>query len=542
MKNEDTPEERRSTASEEKARPGDARSDQERTREALEESEARYRALFEQSREGIVLITPEGTVADANQAFADVVGRTREEIRRMDMATFFAIPEDRPAFDAAMRDQGFVKDFEWKVLSKDGLEKDCLVTSSIYHCEDGRVCGYQSIVHDVTEQKKNQENLLAASRLRALGEMAAAAAHNFRNLLQIMVGGTRLALCNLESGNVGEVRSNLEQVLVTLRSAGETARLLNHFAAVRRDRTIPAGRTFDLSRAVEKAVEICVPWLEADPEKEGLEISLSTSLQPDCLVKGVEAELVEVAINLILNAAEASPAGGDITVSTVTDGDVVILRVQDTGIGIPKENLPKIFQPFFTTKGLEGAGLGLASSYGIVCRHGGDISVESKEGQGSAFIVELPLPDAPSDHAIAAARWTFDTGLRLLVVDDLEPLLRILKHGLTKRGHKVSTALSGDQALELFQEHEFDAVICDLAMPHMSGWQVGLKITDICRQRGIARPPFILLTGWGEEVAREEKIADSGVDAVVEKPMDILKLLEVVRELVQEREGRISPP
>ena len=492
----------------------------------------RYRSLFEQSPEGMVFVNKDGTIVEANQAFCDLFGFQRQGIVGKDMESFYAYSDDRNQFEQEMLDHGFIKNFEWKARTPEGVRRDFLVAGSLQRDPDGRVTGYRSIVHDVTEQKKALEALVHGDRIKALGEVAAAAAHNFRNLLQIMVGGARLALSNLESGNLLDVRTNLEQVLVNLRSAGETARLLSHFSGVRRDKTVPVGRVFDLSRTVEKAVEICVPWIEADPDRSGINISLKPLLQPGCLIKGVETEFLEVIVNLIWNAAEALRDAGIITVSTFRERTHVVLQVQDDGIGIPKEHLPKVFQPFWTTKGLEGSGLGLASSYGIVCRHGGDIAIESEESKGTKVSVKLPLPEKSPTLVNPYQVGPTDVSYRILVVDDLEPLLRILKHGLTKRGQKVLTASSGEEALKLFEENEFDVVICDLAMPHMSGWQVGAKIIDLCLSKGIPKTPFVLLTGWGGQVDRPERIAKSGVDAVVEKPMDIPRLLDVVRELI----------
>jgi PAS domain S-box-containing protein len=496
---------------------------------------ARFQSFFENSPEGIVFVDQEGIVLNANRAFCDLVGSRPEEVIGTDVERFYAYSGDRDRFVRKMLERGFVRNFEWKARTKDGTERHFLVASSLQRDPAQNLIGYQSIVHDVSEEKKALEALFHTDRIKALGEMAAAAAHNFRNLLQIMVGGTRLALSNLESGNLPEIKVNLDNVLANLRSAGETARLLSHFSGVRREKTVPIGRIFDLSRTVEKAVEICIPWIEADPERIGIGISLKPALEPGCLVKGVETEFLEVIVNLIWNAAEALRDGGTITVTTHREDEHVVLRVRDDGIGIPKEHLPKVFQPFWTTKGLEGNGLGLASSYGIVCRHGGDITIDSEEAKGTAVSVKLPIPDKSLISATPLRAVQVEPSYRILVVDDLEPLLRILKHGLAKRGQKVLTASSGEEAVKLFVENEFDAVICDLAMPQMSGWQVGIRIIEICRAKGIPKPPFILLTGWGGQVDQVEKIAESGVDAVVEKPMDIPRLLDVVRELVQER-------
>jgi CheY-like chemotaxis protein len=130
--------------------------------------------------------------------------------------------------------------------------------------------------------------------------------------------------------------------------------------------------------------------------------------------------------------------------------------------------------------------------------------------------------------------------LNILVVDDLEPVVRLLKGILSKYGQKVSMALSGEEAIRMYKESPFDLVICDLAMPHMDGWQVGKEIKNICREKGIPKTPFILLTGWGGQVLEKEKIIQSGVDGVVGKPVDIKGLMATVREVVEKAEAKNS--
>lgn len=377
-----------------------------------------------------------------------------------------------------------------------------------------------------------EEMLVHSERMKALGEMAGAAAHSLTNLLQIVVGGTRTALSNLEWGKPADVKANLDEILENLRSAAETARLLHHFAGARRDKAVQTGRIFDLARTVERAVEMSLPWLEADLKQEGINVSLRTDIQPGCMTKGVENELLEVVLNLVWNAAEALPEGGEIHLGTHVDGENVMLYVQDNGIGIHEENIPKIFQPFWTTKPVQGTGLGLSSSYGIVCRHGGDIAVESRPGEGTVFFVKLPLAEkAPEAVEVKPPAEQTDVCRRVLVVDDLEPLVRLLKMGLIRRGQKVLTAVSGREAIDVFLNNEVDVVICDLGMPDMNGWQVAARIKEICRERGIPKIPFVLLTGWGGQLDQEDKITESGVNRVLEKPADIPKLLAVIHEV-----------
>jgi len=208
------------------------------------------------------------------------------------------------------------------------------------------------------------------------------------------------------------------------------------------------------------------------------------------------------------------------------------LRVTDNGVGIPRQFLGKVFEPFWTTKGYQGTGMGLASSLGIVSRYRGQIFLDSNEGQGTTVTVKLPL-GKPVGHA-EAVRTSCEhrPRLRILAIDDAEPVINMLQEGLEEFGHEVAVATSGPQALELFVGRSFDLVICDLAMPAMSGWQVARAIKKICEEKSELKIPFILLTGWGGQLGEERKIAECGVDAVVEKPVDIPGLLSVMEDVV----------
>lgn len=512
---------------EEEAKPGE---------EARLHLEARYRSVLNLSRDGIATLSSDGTMVEANRAFVDLLGIRADEIAGMNLGRFCVNRPDWDVIRKMVESEGVVRNFQWKALTRGEVERECLLTASKVPGPDTGELWYQVIVSDETDRRKSLQMMLQADRLQALGEMAGSVAHNLRNLLQIIVSGTRLALANLESGHPGEVKAQLEQVVGSLRSAGETARLLNHFASIRGDKPLRRGRIFDLNEVVGKAVDVRQAWLEANPVRTKDKITISTSLKPGCMVRGVENDLLEVVVNLLWNAVDAMPRGGEIALRTWAEAGRVFLEVSDTGVGIKQRDLPKVFQPFWTTKGLLGTGLGLAGSYGIVSHHKGEISVKSVEGRGTTFRLELPLAERIFERAKRPKQVDVaDLTCNILVVDDLEPLLRMLEGGLLKRGHRVFAASSGQEALELFRTKEIDIVLCDLAMPEMNGWDVGKAIKKICEERGTAKTPFVLVTGWGGHIDEHEELDAGGVDRVLEKPVDIGKLTEVIQELVVQR-------
>ncbi len=406
-----------------------------------------------------------------------------------------------------------------------------LITASPIRDAAGKLTGCVHIARDVTERKKAEKLLIQTERLKALADLAGGASHNFNNLLQIIMGNADLALTNLQLGDVSEIETDLEAILASCHFGAETVKRLQDFARSRRETKVEGATIFDLSDLVEQAVEMSKPWWKSGPEKEGIKIRLDQRLKSKCLVTGRKSELFEVVVNLIKNAVEALPKGGNIVIETLPQDDDVFLRVRDNGVGIPEEKIRKVFEPFFTTKGSQGTGMGLASSFGIVRGHGGEMSVQSQQGRGTVFTVRLLRTMAHSnDTAPPAIECVLNW--RVLVIDDHWPIVELLRQGLTGYGPTVLSALSGSEGIKTFQAESVDLVVCDLGMPGMSGWEVGKRIKEICEDRGMLKTPFILLTGWGDRGQEDDRRIESGVDAVVEKPADVRKLIEVARQLV----------
>jgi len=210
--------------------------------------------------------------------------------------------------------------------------------------------------------------------------------------------------------------------------------------------------------------------------------------------------------------------------------------VSDTGDGIPEENLQRIFEPFFTTKGTKSSGLGLASSYGIVKKHQGEMYVESIEGHGSTFTVILPLAKRPPEKKLEQKAPSEGRQIKFLLIDDEVNILKMMEMVFEESEVEVVTALKAEEGLKFFRQGGFDVILCDLGMDDMNGWEVGEEIKAYCRKQGIVKPPFLLYTGLDKQL-EPKKLEEFGVDRVVSKPIPGRDLLGILREVVSAQQA-----
>lgn len=381
---------------------------------------------------------------------------------------------------------------------------------------------YRDAQQALGELRAMQDSLVRVETLRALGELASGAAHHLNNILAVVLGRAEL----LRRRTDGEpVRRELEIITRAARDGAEVVRRIQEFARTRQVQTL---EPIDLNELARQVVEMTsVRWRDVS-HADGVSIEVTCELSAIPPVAGHAASLREVIMNLVLNAVDALPAGGRIVVRTWRDGDRVALAVSDDGVGMSEEVLRRAQEPFFTTKGLKSTGLGLSVSYGVVQRHGGELTLDSAPGSGTTGTIRLPAlaptgAAAPPPVAEAPGR-----GLRILLIED-EPIVReTLADVLESMGHAVEQAsgpLEGLRRLEASQAP--DVVLTDLGMPEMTGWEVA--------QAARRRWPGLtvgLVTGWGEDppATPEEQEA---VSFVLAKP--------VTAEMLQETLARFAP-
>ena len=395
------------------------------------------------------------------------------------------------------------------------------------------------------EIRLTQQTVMQQERLKALGQMASGIAHDINNALSPVVGFADL----LARGEPG-LTPNGKKYLRYIQTAGEdiahiVARLREFYR--RRDQR-DSLFSVNLNQLIQQVIDMTRPRWRDIPQGLGLTVEMRASLDP--LVPefvGIESELREALTNLILNAVDALPQGGKIEVRTravsLEAGSAihrapthVVLEVSDTGIGMDEQARKHCLEPFFSTKGRRGTGLGLAMVYGVIERHEGKIEIESEPGRGTIMRLVLPIRKAGADRDIAAAEVTAPTPLQILCIDD-EPMLReLLKDILESDGHQVKVTDSGQAGLAAFRAaHErgepFDIVITDLGMPYLDGRQVAkaLKLESPCT-------PIVLLTGWGAFMKEEGDMAEN-VDGVLSKPPRARELRETLRRLMAKPNG-----
>ena len=501
-----------------------------RIAEQLEKSEERYRMIFANSPLGIMHYDKQGVILDFNDQFLNILGAPRERLQGFRMLERLKDPNLLRAIKASLAGQTGHYEGEYHSVTGDRDVSMRAVFNSVTS-EGGEFLGGVGMYEDLSSLKAAENALVQHERVRAVADLAGGVAHNFNNLLQIIMGSLELSLIDLEAGRHGKARESIQWMRDSVRLGAETVRRLQTFARIRAEGQAEDRKVFDVSQVVSQAVEISKPWWKDNRIEDGHSISLREKIEKGLMIEGLDDQVFEVVTNLIKNAVEACSEGGNVDVSSYSENGFAVIQVADTGSGIPEEFLGKIFDPFWTSKKTNiGTGLGLAVCHGIVETHGGSITATSKVGVGTVFTVKLPLSDRqlleepPEQSFIPLAR-------RVLIIDDMEPIVEMLGQVLEQMDYTIFSALSGEQAIDIFKSEDVDVVICDLVMPDVDGLKVGKALKLICMEKGASKTPFILLTGWGGQTMEDLAVRESGIDAILEKPVDMKRLLDTIGKL-----------
>ncbi len=474
-----------------------------------------------------------------NRKMEEFTGYSMEEINRLgwQKALHPDAPDAPSPFDwlsAQGECAACVEPEETVVDARDGTRKTLRISMSWLRTEEGHDA-LLAIVRDVTEKKKLESQLLYSRKMEAVGTMAGGIAHEFNNMLSIIMGNAELAAEDIPEGNVTKKR--MEEILKTcLRARDVVARILR-FAT----KTPAVAMPIRISRTVEDALKLMRATIPST-------VDIRTSIFCDSeTILADPTEINQVIVNLCKNAVDAMGDGPGVLTVTLDTVDstrvswpgaakvraerLARLVVEDDGAGIAPEDLDRVFDPYFSTKTMDkGMGMGLAVVYGIVSNSGGHVKIESQPGRGTKVEVFFPLVSSivPSDAARPPESLPLGEG-RILLVDDEESIVTTTKLLLERLGYEVTGKTRSLAALDTFaaRPQDFDLVLTDLAMPQMNGDRLAKKIREIS-----PGTPVVLCTGFGDRID-QDKIRESGVKACCAKPLRILELGRILRTVLK---------
>ena len=513
-----------------------------RAEEALRNSEQRYRAILQSVPNSVVISDRDaGRILEVNERFCELTGYDQSEAigKTFPELNLYADPADHKRLAKMINEQGDINMANVVYQDRYGTKVDGLVAVRPFFYS-GRQC-LLSVTQDITplrkaeeEQLRLQAQLQRAQRMEAIGTLAGGVAHDFNNLLQAISGYTQLILGMQQlPEKVKEYAADIDHA--AFRASDLVQRLLTFSRKVE-----PEFKPVDLNAEVTGAVKMLERTI---PKMIEITTDLKTDLWP---VMADPNQIEQVLMNLGANSRDAMPEGGTLSMSSsnvvferervigneeLGAGNYVLICVKDTGQGMDAETVKKIYDPFYSTKGVgKGTGLGMSIVYGIVEGHGGKIICNSQLGKGTEFLLYLPAAiDAPSkEEARPETREKAPGGTEtILVVDDEMPLLKVSNELLAQKGYSVKTASSGEEAVELCQKEGkgIDLVIMDLGMPGMGGRRA---LEEILRNDPQAK--VIISSGYSSPSEFDGKM--NGAKAYIDKPFRLDNLLRLIRTVL----------
>jgi PAS domain S-box-containing protein len=508
--------------------------------DALRESEQRFRTVFHTSPDAVNINKLKGEFVEINEGFSTLTGYTRADVIGVSSREIqiWDIPEDRKQILSELNKTGVVDNFESRFRCKSGEVKPGLISARVINLNGEN--HILTITRDISKWKKVEEDkkklegqLQRAQKMEAIGTLAGGVAHDLNNILSGIVSYPELLLMDLPD------ESDLREPLETIQKSGFKA------AAIVQDLLTLARRGVSISEVVNinKIISEHLETPEFEKIKQfhpGLEVEVN--LAPDLLnISGSPVHLSKTVMNLLSNAAEAMVDGGAICISTenkyldqpvggydeIEEGDYVLLKISDSGIGISPEDKERIFEPFYTKKkmGRSGTGLGMAVVWGTVKDHKGYIDLQSTEGQGTIFTLYFPVTreSLADDQTTGATVESKGKGEKILVVDDVEEQRKIASLMLKKLGYDVNAVPGGEEAVEFLQDHSADLVVLDMIMdPGIDGLETYKQILEIHPHQ-----KAIIASGFSETWRVKEALR-LGAGAYVKKPYTIDKIGQAV--------------
>ena len=514
--------------------------------EKLRESESRYRSIIENiqdvyyrtDREGILVqLSPSGSRLLGYESTTEMLGRPN--------AFFWAKPEQRNELLAQLGKTGVINDYEVVLRRKDGSSINVSTSSGYYHDQHGNILGVEGIFRDITERKRAekswqelQEQLLQSQKMEAVGRLAGGVAHDFNNMLVVIMGRAELALMKLP------VAHPLYVDLLEIRQAAErSAHLTKHLLAFARKQTV-SPKVLDLNTTIATMLKMHRRLIGEEIEIEWLPGADLHSVKID------PSQIDQLLVNLCVNARDAIVGVGKVKIATsnvlldtefcaqhvgLRSGKYVQLTVSDNGSGIEADIIDHIFEPFFTTKDLgKGTGIGLATVFGIVKQNNGIVTVESRLGQGTTFNIYLPVfADTLEDveEIVAVPETQRGLGETILLVEDEAAIIDLGKVMLESLNYRVLEASSAAEAILLAKEYAgaIDLLITDVVMPQMNGRELASQIMTICPD-----VQCLYMSGYTADIIGERGILDDTIN-FIQKPFSMQMLADKVHQVLNHR-------
>ena len=505
-------------------------------REKAEWERERLLSAIEQAGEMIVITDSRGAIQYVNPAFKQTTGYSRHE----------ALGQNPRLLKSGRQDQAFYRNL-WQAVSsgnswqgrmvnkrKDGTLFTEEATISPVRDASGRIVSYVAVSHDITEHLKLEAQLQQAQKLESVGRLAGGVAHDFNNLLSVIMGYSEIELQNLDSGH--PLVNSLQEILEAANRARDLTRQLLAFSR----KQVMEMHVVDIRDVISGFEKLMRRMIGEDIE---LVLGLGSAA---LAVKADASQIEQVLMNLAVNARDAMPDGGTLRIETaateldetyaaeksgVKPGAYAMIAVSDTGTGMDRKTLERLFEPFFTTKGMDkGTGLGLATSYGIIKQHGGNIWVYSEPGHGTVFKIYLPLAfekEEPASPTLIRPEPIYGTATILVVEDD--PAVRKLTCNiLAAKGYRVLPAQSSENAVQMAQNHDTPVhlLITDVIMPGMNGPEVHRRIAGFHPQIKV-----LYMSGYTGDIISRQGILNEGIQ-FIQKPFTVNQLLEKVAHVL----------
>ena len=515
---------------------------------ALQQSEEKFREFFMTSRDCVFITTPAGAFVDFNDATLPLLGfERRADLARQRVQDLYASPADRENLMQLIGAQGYVQDYPVTLRRASGTFVDVLVTTSSLRNADGSVRAMVGTIRDISERKRADEDrqrleaqLQQAQKMDAVGRLAGGVAHDFNNMLNVIIGYSDMLMERLPADD-----PSLDDLREIRHAATRSADLTGQLLAFARRQTV-APKVLDLNVVIgERAKMLC--------RLIGEEIAFSVVPGADLWAVSIDpSQLDQILANLSVNSRDAIGGVGSIVITTKNAhldaaygaqhpgfevGDFVQLTLSDTGCGMDRETLDRIFEPFFTTKEPgKGTGLGLATIYGIVKQNGGFINVDSEPGRGTTFTIYLPRHDSAAADEQESEDRLLTGSETILVVEDEAQILRMCQRVLESAGYRVLAAASPVSALVLAEQHPgpIHLLLSDVVMPDMNGKQLQARI-----EAAVPGLRTVFMSGYTADVVAHRGVLDAGI-RFLQKPFSPRDLTRRVREALDERQGPSS--